>query len=412
MKKRIVNKDIIVLNRSEIILKRIYTIILLLFSVEYIGWGELSVYRIGILPLSILGVVLINKHIRESSYKTILLMIVCYMLYLSVCLFSNNENYLFPILTLPLAVFFISFLALKKKIEIDYAKIFIWYSLPHVIALLLGVANYDGDRFAGLQDDPNFCGIFLGFSIISSIELVIRKNSNYYWKVLCVVFLIIDLFLLFLTGSRGSMLSLVLLSLVLFWRMSIKKIWKLFILFVLGLSLWKLYGYIDELPEWVSPDVSLVDSILCRFKPDSLAEGSHRDEIWATVWTRLIESNPFMAIGMKNAMRGLENGYPHNTFLDIMVETGLLVGLLVIVVFVYWILKSYYRVIKKEYSDKDMVFIWCCYSILLQVLFLSALEHKIFWISVFYIAYKANEKKTKRLKFNYEDFNSNPNVQG
>lgn len=388
-----------ILNRRERILKKIYIAILLLFSVEYLGWGEISIYRVGILPLCLIGISLIISQNKKKIYSTYILLTTVYMIFFSMCLYATDGNYLFPILTLPLALYFFSFLTLRKNIEVDYSMVFVWYSLPHIISLLLGVENYDGGRFAGLHEDPNFCGIFLGFSIIACVELLFRNSITKKWKLLILLLISLDFVLLFTTGSRGAILSLIIIASLLFLNTKIKTIWKILTILVVCFLVWRVYQYVLTLPDWVSPSESVIDSVLCRFKPDSMAEGSHRSELWDAVINKLKNSNPLVPIGMKAAMRGQVNDYPHNTFLDIMVDNGFLVGVVVSVVIVFWGIKSYFIVAKRKFFGYENVFMWCSLSVLLQLTFLSAIQQKIFWICVFFLFYMA--KKKHRLSNTY-----------
>ena len=278
---------------------------------------------------------------------------------------------------------------MRKKIGVDYSKVFVWYSFPHIISILLGVENYDGGRFAGLHEDPNFCGIFLGFSIISCVELLLRNSITKKWKLLILLLLSVDFVLLFTTGSRGAILSLIIIASLLFLNTKIKTIWKILTILVVCFLVWRVYQYVLTLPDWVSPSESVIDSVLCRFKPDSMAEGSHRNVLWDAVIYKLKNSNPLVPIGMKAAMRGQLNDYPHNTFLDIMVDNGFMVGIVVSIIIVFWGIKSYFKVAKRKFYGYDNVFMWCSLSVLFQLTFLSAIQQKIFWICVFFLFYMA-----------------------
>ena len=82
------------LTRRKKILKKIYILILLLFSVEYLGWGEISVFRVGIIPLCLIGILYIYSERKINKYYTYVLFTTVYMIYFSMCLFVTNDNFI------------------------------------------------------------------------------------------------------------------------------------------------------------------------------------------------------------------------------------------------------------------------------------------------------------------------------
>ena len=372
--------------------KWILILIITLFSVEYLGIGEISVYRVGILPLSVIGLITILGLRKSNRFVLVSFVLSLYMLFYSVCLLSVDDNFLFPILCIPLLLFLIGFWSLKEPISVDYSKVFLWFFLPHLISFLTGTANYVFARFSGLHSDPNFCGIFLSFSILSAFSLIRREKEQsigLFKKIIVISIAVISLFLLLLTGSRGAMFSLAFVVLLELIMGGVKKKYVIAGLLVAGIAGFHLYQYILALPDWVSPDVSLVDSVLCRFKPDTISEGSSRIDIWTGVFKNIEDERAwFYPIGRIAAMRGLSNTYTHNTYIDFFVDNGVVLGAIIVIAIVFMAA----QVLLYHHKDVNLYeheFTLCCFSILIQLFFLSAIQQKILWLCLAFIVYKA-----------------------
>ena len=370
------------------ILKIITCVILILFSIEYLGYNNISVYRVGIFPLLIVGCLFISGKPKYNYVNLMIMLMIIYLFLYAFCLAYLGDNIMFPLFSIPLVYYFFSFWGLKTPIKIDYAKIFVWYSLPHIVSHILGDHNFHGTgRFMGLNNDPNFCGIFLVFSIVSAIFLLRRKKTPFYQIIIYSLLLFYALFLLFLTGSRGAMLSLLLLLFVEFWKSKINKIWKLSITILLVVFILRVYDYILTLPDWVSPDVSRIDSVLCRFKPDSMADGSNRTEQWAKILRAFEYQNSiFTPLGNNNV--GMKGTYSHNTFIDFLIENGVFLGTIFLCSFLFAIIET----IRKSNSirlksPEEWEFLYISYALMLQLFFLSAISQKIFWLSLIYIIF-------------------------
>lgn len=366
-------------------LKKLVILTFFFLSIEFIGDGFFSVYRLTILPMSILGIFFCIGLEKRNKYYGVAIGFTMYLVYFFICrIYSDDSNPFFTLMVIPLLLFLFSCWYLKDPIVVDYSKIFIWYFLPHLLALLLGIANFDDGRFAGLHEDPNFCALYINFSVFSALFLIIRDKKLLH-KFLYGIILIICLILLFITGSRGAMISLTLIcSILLFIHAKIRLSTKFLLLIVFGIITVGLVAYINNLPDWVSPDESLIDYALCRFKPESMASGSGRTEIWSTVFNRIErEGAYFYPIGRTIAMRGLENDYTHNTFVDFCVEEGLIPGTISVLCIFILALKGCFTQ-KTTFNFECFI---CSIGVLLQLFFLSSISLKIFWVCLFFIVF-------------------------
>lgn len=381
------------LTKAERQFKIVYAAIILLFSIEFIGEGWVSVYRILIFPLLLVGCVIGARLPKRSSYGGLTLLTSFYLVYMALALVINDGNFMFPLFTIPLAIVVYSFCTLKNPIPFDYSKVIVWYSFPQILSFIGGFAKYAGGRFCGLHYDPNFCGIFLSLSAIAGLVLVFRKETSFWHRLLYLALLLFSLVLMFLSGSRGAMLSF---GAVLFYFFLIIKIhyyWKIIVLGAALVAVKYLFDYIDELPEYVDFNTSMIDYVLTRFKPDSLADGSHRTYLWKKIIEKLYDHGSLLIpLGRENALAGLPNDYSHNTYLDFLVEIGVLPGIMFVLCIVYSILKTSYNF--NKFSEYDRDYLICGLALLLQLFFLSAMSQKIIWVPIFYIFSLRSFKKT------------------
>lgn len=369
--------------KSEKRLKTVATLILLFFSLEYLGTESgITIYRFVIFPLSLLGCVMVTgmKRVKEALKIYALLLVV--LIWLTVCNILTDNNPLFPIFTIPFVYFLVNFLLLENKIDINYPLIFACYSLPHILSVVFGVFELDSGRFCGLHEDPNFCGIFLGVAIIGSFFYLKQGKGRFFSKAVHISNIVLSGLLLFWTGSRGAMLSLVLIALYYFYTAKqIKIIFKILLTVCAIIAYNKLMAYINSLPEWVSPDVDIVDSILCRFQKDSMASGSHRTLLWETAFKEMFNESAYLTpIGESFAMRSTQNGFAHNTYISLMLEMGLIWGLLFDLYIIARCASIGLSVVKKKLDDELLVIVFASFSVLLQLFFLSAHAQKITWL--------------------------------
>ena len=373
-------------------------LLLLLFSVEYVGDGSLSVYRLCIFPLSLIGCILIGSKPTFAIARTYSVLIIILLLWLSVCQTVTDNNPLFPIMMMPLAWFIIHFYYMENRPEVEYAKIFSAYSLPHIISLLLGVHNILGGRFAGLHVDPNFCGIFLSIGIVGAFTCLFNRPKWFVLRLYYVFIVIMSLLLLFWTGSRGAMLSFALIILYYFYRSKKVSLWlKILSVAVILIGYNYLMSYINSLPSWVSPDESIVDSILCRFQSDSMSEGSRRKDLWTHAFNSLINSDYLTPIGSAQALMGTNYIFVHNTFIDFMLELGLVEGMVLNIVLLFCMGKGFSLIVKGVYNEKEKVFTLICVIVLVELFFLSAYSQKIVWLSIIYLICSTNKFFYKNL---------------
>ena len=179
------------------------------------------------------------------------------------------------------------------------------------------VSTIEGNIARKGWSDPNYFGAILGINImVSLIELFINGVSNKKIKVLILFSLILSLYTLFSTASRGVSLALGCSAFTLFTGAPIKLRNKLWIL-AGGIALIALMYYFHVL-----------DLLILRFKSDA-GDAGGRTEIWATrLYAFISECNIIQwlfGIGTQNSLTlgtGRVLGF-HNDFLSVLVRYGL-----------------------------------------------------------------------------------------
>lgn len=207
--------------------------------------------------------------------------------------------------------------------------------------------------------DPNFVGIPLVATSVLVLNKILCKNK----RVLNLLFYIILAVAIVYTASRGNMLSFIisnaLLVLVYMTKNNValhtKVIWIVFI----AVTIFFLTNYLPIfLPEqWE--------------RMSTFGEGSDNGRF--ELWKRAIEAwkmHPIFGNGM-GAMYGVFGKATHNTYFQLLSETGLL-GFMLFVIFVIRILKKVFRF--------DKVYFCLILGCLFQIGFLDALDNRCFWV--------------------------------
>jgi len=188
------------------------SVIVLALGIEYVGYeGIFTVYRLLILPLSILVSFSLLKNIltRPGGYSIILLSFFLLYIIASTVLKSGIGGSI-PALSF---LFILPFLGawgggLVLDYPIKYSKILLLWGLPHLFAFLFLPDPYQGwsQRFTGLHSDSNFCGMYLTFSFISALYFLLTKQSKL-WKLTALVLFLLDAYLITKTQSRTTLLT-------------------------------------------------------------------------------------------------------------------------------------------------------------------------------------------------------------
>ena len=370
--------------------EKILTIILLAFSIEYLGYGELSVFRVVILPLVLLGLLINNKSNAVASKYNIL--ITLFMLYFAICSMITGTNPLFVVLCLPFMLYIGKCISTGVILQVNLPRIFSYYSIPHIFAFVF-LRNYaflEEGRFNGLHEDSNFCGLYLLVAFAaSSLQLLLKneRGKEKYWDIInsaiCLYFIVI-------TGSRGALLTCILVLAFLLFKSNIKRIYKYTVLVLCGIGYVSLSAYIDSLPVFMTADDGYIDFVLSRFKHENMEGGSNRIEFWTWAFDAMSKEPPYVPVGTNFMGRVF---YTHNSYVDLLLELGLIQGAIFVIFYAFNLMNTI-RYILKPVSLVELVMYTSAFVVSITLFLLSADRSKLFWMMFCFVIYRPTLKNT------------------
>jgi len=369
-----------------------YTIIFLL-PIEFLSIGEyFSTFRLVIFPLSILGIIVMKSKFLSSQRNIILLVMLC----LTFSIFSNliyELKYGFNAYLNSIGILiFIAYLLLYYNnfgFDFKQIKVISYYTIYCIIPLVLFYfldINYDffhNLRFKGFHKDPNFFCAYINISLAAKyIYLYVKKKFD----LILVSFILIDIFSILLTQSRGGIITTILIIFIFIFLYRKKIIPGLIIISIIFVTF--ILKRIESL-RYDNID-NLFDAILFRFsyknyKGDSVedARSGHIENFFEII------SNKDQIIFGYSSGRYVEtfDSYPHNLFIDICLEYGLFVGTFLTFIIFKFILKGYLNFKNNIYSHYYFIAI----SALINIIPLSSLNQKFFWF-ILILLYLSNKK--------------------
>ena len=368
---------------------KIISIILLAFSIEYLSFGELSIYRVIILPLSLYG--LFKYRSLSGSASKYNVFVLFFMIYFALCCMYTETNPLFAVLCLPFMLYIGNTISSGVLSKVNVARIFSLYSLPHIFAyiFLRQYAFLEEGRFNGLHIDSNFCGIYLLVALAASSNLLLFSNEHRYEKLFDFLNCIVCFYFIFITASRGALVTCLLLVAFLLFKSNLNKIFKYFIVVAIMIGSVYLDNYIDSLPIFVSADDGYVDFILSRFKEENLEGGSNRIDFWSMAFSAIFKEAPYIPVGTNFLGRIF---YTHNSYIDLLLELGLIQGSLFICFYVFNLFTTL-KYILKPCSIQEMVIYAAAIIVSISLFILSADRAKLFWLMVCFIIYRPTFKR-------------------
>lgn len=348
------------------------------------------------LIFSIVALILINKKFSFKKYHFFIFSWLLY-LFLSTLWTPNLEVFQNEFLSqFSVVIMFIILTSIKTdKKRLDNIFRIIWIN-SFIIALLSLFFNeqyfYLEDRIVlslfGYKIDPNYQAILVLFGIALSFTYLLNDKN----KILSIIFSIVGIFSLFLTGSRGGFIALLIISiisLILYIKnnLTVKKIGQ-FILIIFTLSI-SLYIFVfNFFPENIFERIFLISGY---------GDGSSRINLWNNAFLLLKENfNLIFGAGWGAFFHYNDaNLAVHNTYLSVMSDTGIIgFCLLFIPIFI---------VFYKSIKNKDYLVIMLNISLMIPILFVSLEHTKIFWIPIIilFLNHNIKNKENEIEKLNY-----------
>lgn len=225
--------------------------------------------------------------------------------------------------------------------EVDYLKkCLIWSSRVTAIVVLISADYYEGRIYLKgiIQEDPNYlCAYFL-FAMIFCIIVLLQENSIKV-KLISTIELIVYVYIVIGTGSRGGALAIVAASVIafVFYRDGTKLIMSSLIKRILLIVL--VFIMLNIVGSYISTD------ILNRFSLEALStsSGTGRYDIWESAMNAFNESSflrQLFGYGTGSAV-SITYLFPfqhhlvfHNMFIESLLEIGV-IGAVIYIVFIF-----------------------------------------------------------------------------
>ena len=374
-------------------LKRVNSFLFSFFLFQYSFCAPLSLYIGNQIPVIIStvfgGAVMIFGNVNKIDRRFYLYT----MIFLSILLI---QFLLYPDIqdgTLSVILFFLSIGILFLFIgccEVDYAVVEKYCIYLAVISYFLLCVFFQRRLIFAMDEDVS---MRFGYALLPSLifflyQIILKKTLVFY------VLFLLGFIQLFIWGSRGCMLSLMLFYLL--YVVYNKKITfsfisiLFFILLVRDFLIELLLCFIRFLPF----ETRKIANYLTMFTEGLVKSSSGRDKLYESAWN-LFCSNPWgYGAGYYNsALRS----YPHNLFLEIAVEWGILGASCAIIYFFIYL----YRVYKIKYSiEKNIIIAFSAIMLGRLLVSSSYWERPEFWmcLGVVFLGVRFNKKVVRVYK--------------
>jgi O-antigen ligase len=339
-------------------------------------------------------------------------LLVFFLYYCITSLWSMDQisslRYIAGILIILLTYFVLKYLLVKKQRYFDLntivfrsGSLFVYFSLAAYIYGFYIIGSFDAlweynstavyglyvdrniPRLMGLANGPNFYGLYASFLFL---YMLFKKGKDKYEVFLTGITFVTIL----LSFSRGTFLAIIIVLLFyslrkifLFlptFRFRLIRIRSLLTVFLLVILL--LYAY-----EEYEVFGDMVDKRL------ELGSGSGRLDIWGNAM-HIFSDNPLFGIGVYsfqalNNLLFLDSHYAHNTYLEILVESGI-IGIVIYLCFQLMVL---YQINTLSNKNNEYILMISIYIVInIQILFLSSLIDAVLYLYLAFLGYYKNKE--------------------
>lgn len=337
-----------VLNKQNIVPTIIAFIIIFNPSLKFIYRSEI----LNILPFLLFIVfVLFNfKEIKIRSYNLIDIIMISLFVLLYISMFFSD--YLEPIYIIKLSILLLSYICgsiLYFHIDIRLMfKLSILWSILLVVGYLFGIVKFGG------ESQFNYLNFVLPLAItVSGTMFVLMSKYNltlkqYFFYTLLSILL---MYFILTSGSRAAII-LPFISMFVFILFYYKSISKIKLIFVISLFVFGLFLSFDYIYS------NLSQTFINKTFNSNITHDS-RYILYSNVINYIID-NPF-GIGFYNFLNYIDKPYPHNIFLEISSNAGVLSALIFMVLLA---LLFIFLKINKTFIGYEVFIIWMIYLIL------------------------------------------------
>ncbi|MBU9675170.1 O-antigen ligase family protein [Planococcus sp. CP5-4] len=223
--------------------------------------------------------------------------------------------------------------------------------------------------------------LFLFSNKLSDVfKSTLKPNNRWLWFIY--LLLAIQLATVIFSGSRGPLLNLVIISIVMvitkvFQKNIIESIKKIAVLIILAFSFFLLYNIFGSNYFSTSTERTLT---LFQLNESNWAGGSGRESIYPLA-LKMFEEKPIFGYGPLGFLSESNlQMHPHNLILEGLVDYGI-VGAVFIVIFLFYILKRYSNAIKSNVNILLIFFLFISTLLELQVSG-TFMAHARFWFFI------------------------------
>lgn len=369
----------------------LFNLIIFLFQFEFIGDGVFSIYRMLIFPLVLLGLLYSNIQIfKHGLVSTLTLFIFFFIVFISDILSKNYIDIISVIGNISLFIFMYSYFY-SNSFKESSLWILISYSLFHLYFLVIDFGNYGlGNRFSGYHWDPNYMCAYVLISFWAKIYLLGKNKYGVITKTIILFLSILDLYMIFLSLSKGGALALILIIIIFLFVYN-----RLLMLVAISL-ISSFFSYALVRSNWLvwSSDLDLLDSIIYRFFTKSI----ENDDIstgrldFIKNYINLLKDGEGIILGVKKSyfIDNFNNGnYPHNSIVEICLAGGVIAGLAFVLVLLYNLILVLINIVKFKTIPYAVIF---AYSTLIIFMFLTFMGLKLSFMLVAIVFCFSNKK--------------------
>ena len=381
--------------------ENIFLIIVSLFSIEYISFGEyFSIFRVIIFPLCLLGLFIWRPIFTYKNIK--FYFIVGIALLVNILSSLNSGNLIFGIInSIGIMVFVIfilnhiSIFGISKRLIYAIAI----FSIPQYIAFFSWISNAplnftnSSSRFVGAHIDSNFLCVYLNLAVVAKLFLL--RSKNFKFNSFIISFIFFDLLLIFYSQSRAGILTFF-LSILIFLFFYYKRL-----LLISLVSFFFIGTYFVQKVNSLtySSDFGLIDAVIWRFS--KLGQEGEIEEARITHFNNFIHlveqgNSIFVGYSLDNYLL-IYYQYPHSLFIDIFLEQGLIFGgfFILYLLFLFW---KGFKMAINGYSNPFLFHLSIVAFI--GTVTLTSYKQKFFWFIVV-LAFLS----TQKLNFNFNEKN-------
>lgn len=344
-------KDSPIMVENKIRVKYILLAIYFAFgSLQFLTLGGVGIVRY----LNIIVLILFSIPIIRGKEKIILkkqfILLILFIIYLGITmLWSKDLSRVLNSAIMYTLMFITYILVTNQKPNFKEIKLILMIiaCLSTIIATLItfDISTYDiaGRKtllILGKSADPNFLSINIIFSIICTLNLIMKK---YYCKILIIVSLIIQLFSIIKMGSRNAMVCLTIAITIYFFysiKNNSKDLLKFIMIIMIGIIV--IYIGLSTLPDNIIQRLNIYEAI------DNGANG--RFGIWRRALDIQLDSVFRLIFGFGAGQMPILIDYAHNFYIELLFEYGV-IGLVIMSLFIF----NSYLMSKKDSFKKSLL---------------------------------------------------------